>query len=66
MESLTIFPKFQVVVPKAIRELLKLKPVRRSRQSFMAIELIPLRSINQMRGFIRGINTTVDRKDGRV
>jgi len=68
METLTLSPKFQVVIPKAIRELLKLKPGQKIQAIVYGsrIELIPVRSINQMRGFIRGIDTTVDREDDRV
>lgn len=68
METLTISPKFQVVIPKAIRELLKLKPGQKIQAIVYGnrIELIPVRTMNQMRGFVRGIDTTVDREDDRI
>ena len=68
METVTISPKFQVVIPKAIRELLKLKPGQKIQAIVYGnrIELIPIRSAKRMRGFVRGIDTTVDREEDRV
>ncbi len=68
MDALTISPKFQIVIPKAIREQLGLKPG----QKLMAlshdgrIQLIPVRSVREMRGFLEGIDTTVPREKDRV
>lgn len=30
------------------------------------IELIPIREISEMRGFLKGIDSTIDRDDARV
>ena len=68
METVTVSPKFQVVIPKEIRESLQLI----SGQKIQAIlydnrvELIPMRSLASMRGFLSGIDTTVTREDDRV
>lgn len=64
MESLTISPKFQVVIPKSIRESLHLKPGQKL-QAFVyqnRIELIPVGPVDRMRGFLRGIDTVVGRE----
>ncbi|MCI0452135.1 MAG: AbrB/MazE/SpoVT family DNA-binding domain-containing protein [Candidatus Latescibacteria bacterium] len=68
MDTLTISPKFQVVIPKAIRELLKLKPGQKVQAIVYnnRIELIPVQPVARMRGFVRGIDTSVDREDDRV
>ena len=68
METLTISPKFQVVIPKAIRQLLGLKPGQKVQAVVYndRIELIPVRTPGEMRGFVRGIDTTVDREDDRT
>ena len=68
MDTLTISPKFQVVIPKAIRELLKLKPGQKVQAIVYnnRIELIPVRPLRKMRGFLRGIDTTIDREVDRT
>lgn len=68
MQTVTISPKFQVVIPKDIRERLGLAPGQKV--SAIAyedrIELIPLRPVREMRGFLQGIDTRVDREADRV
>ncbi len=68
METVTISPKFQVVIPKAIREVLGLKPGQKVQAIVYGnrIELIPVRPAKQMRGFVRGIDTSLQREDDRV
>jgi AbrB family looped-hinge helix DNA binding protein len=68
MNTLTISPKYQLVIPKAIRELLGLKPGQKVQAIAYnnRIELIPVRPIRRMRGFVRGMDTTVAREDDRV
>ena len=68
METVTISPKFQVVIPKPIRAQLGLSPG----QKFQAmvdgdrIELIPLRPARRLRGSLEGIDTTVPREPDRT
>jgi len=68
MGKVTISPKFQVVIPKEIREKLGLSPGQRVEAIAYEdrIELIPLRPIRQMRGFLKGINTSIKREADRV
>ena len=68
MAIVTISPKYQVVIPKRIREKLRLAPGRKVQAIVYdnRIELIPVRPIPQMRGFLKGIDTTVDREADRV
>lgn len=68
METVTISPKFQVVIPKGIRELLKLAPGQKVQAIAYEnrIELIPQRPMKKMRGFLKGIDTDVPREDDRV
>ncbi len=67
METVTISPKFQVVIPKQIRERLKLRPGQKVQAIVYddRIELVPVRPIRQMRGFLKGIETTVRREGDR-
>ena len=68
MTTLTISPKFQVVIPKVIRELLGLRPGQKVQAIAYEdrIELIPIRPMAEMRGFLPGIDTSVQREDDRV
>ena len=68
MEMITISPKFQVVIPKAIRDLMRLRPGQKVQAIAYdnRIELIPVRPISQMRGFLRGIDTEIPREGDRV
>ena len=68
MEAVTISPKYQVVIPRKIRESLRLKPGLKVQVLAYGnrIELIPLRKISEMRGFLKGINTEVDREPDRI
>ena len=68
METVTISPKFQVVIPKEIRDTLKLTPGQRVQAILYEdrIELIPVLAIKKMRGFLKGIDTSVPREGDRV
>ena len=68
METITVSPKFQVVIPKEIRESLKLAPGQKIQALLYEnrIELIPVRPIKKMRGFLKGIDTTIDRETDRL
>jgi len=68
MNAVTLSPKFQVVIPKAIREILRLKPGQKIQAIVYQnrIELIPVKSAKDMRGFIKGIDTEIEREGDRV
>ncbi|MBI3247308.1 MAG: AbrB/MazE/SpoVT family DNA-binding domain-containing protein [Deltaproteobacteria bacterium] len=67
METVTVSSKFHVVIPKEMREALKLTPGQTVQALLYEnrIELIPVRPITHMRGFLKGINTTVVREGDR-
>ncbi len=68
MEAVTISPKFQIVIPRKVRDSLKLKPGLKIQVLVYGnrIELIPLKKISDMRGFLEGISTEVDREPDRI
>jgi AbrB family looped-hinge helix DNA binding protein len=68
METVTISPKFQVVIPKAIRERLGLAPGQKVQAIAYEdrIELIPVQPARRLRGFLKGIDTTVPRDPDRA
>ena len=68
MDVVTISPKFQVVIPRDIRERLGLEPGQKVQALAYEnrIELIPIRPLKSMRGFLLGIDTTVRRHRDRL
>jgi AbrB family looped-hinge helix DNA binding protein len=68
MATVTVSPKYQIVIPKQIREALGLQPGAKLQivQYEDRIEFIPVRKTREMRGFLKGINTTVPREKDRV
>ena len=68
MKSVTISPKFQIVIPREIRKTLQLSPGQKSQVIVFGnrIELIPEQKIKKMRGFLKGINTHFEREEDRL
>lgn len=68
MTSVTVSPKFQVVIPLSVRQAMGLVPgVKLQVVHFEnRIEMIPLRSSKSLRGSLRGIDTSVPRDGDRV
>lgn len=68
MDTVTLSPKFQVVIPRAVREKLRLEAGEKLRVLRYAdrVELIPVRRVKQMRGFLRGMDTVIERESDRV
>lgn len=68
METVTLSSKFQIVIPQSIREELKLAPGEKLRVLRYAdrVELIPVRPVEELRGFLQGMDTSIDREDGRL
>jgi len=68
METVTVSSDFQVEIPRAVRESLGIQPGQKIQVLLHnnRIEFIPVKSMSQMRGFLEGIDTTVEREDDRV
>ena len=67
MEQVKVSPKFQVVIPKSVRESIGITPGQRLQlvQYGDRIELVPVRDIGEMRGFLAGIDTRLEREPDR-
>ena len=67
MDTVTISPKFQVVIPKALRDRLKLKAGQQVQAIAYddRIELVPVRPVKALRGALKGLDTAVPRDRDR-
>jgi AbrB family looped-hinge helix DNA binding protein len=68
MQTVTVSPKYQVVIPKEIREAMRIRPGQKLKviEYEGRIELIVDRDISELKGFLKGINTEFAREDDRV
>jgi AbrB family looped-hinge helix DNA binding protein len=68
MTTVTVSPRFQVIIPQVIRDALGIRPGQRIQalQYQDRIELIPMRPMRKARGMLKGIDTTIKRDRDRV
>ena len=68
MEVVKISPKFQVVIPRRIRNSMHLRPGQKLQvvEYGNRIEFVPIRKIKQLRGFVKGIDTELHREEDRI
>jgi len=68
MLSVTVSPKYQIVIPKEVRELMGIISGQKIQMLTYRnrIELIPIKPMKNMRGLLKGISTDVDRDDDRI
>ena len=67
MDTVTISPKYQVVIPKLIRRKLGLCPGQKVQAVAYEnrIELVLVQPARKLRGFLKGLDTRVEREDDR-
>ena len=63
MDAVTVSPKYQIVIPRSVRERMHIHPGDRLQViSFDdRIELIPVRPMRSMRGFLKGLDPRFER-----
>jgi AbrB family looped-hinge helix DNA binding protein len=68
MHSVTVSPKFQIVIPRPVRDHLQLRPGQKIQVIEYAgrVELVPERDISELKGFVKGINTAFTRETDRI
>ena len=68
METVTVSPKYQVVIPSRVRELLGVEPGQKVKVILYdnRSEMIPVRPIREARCFLKGLDTAVERDPDRL
>jgi len=68
MTSVTVSPKFQVVIPKEVRDSMGIVSGQKVQMLTYKnrIELIPIKPINELKGALKGITTGVERDKDRL
>jgi len=68
MIAVTVSPKYQVVIPRPVRDNLHLHPGQKMQviEYKGRVELIPERDISELRGFVKGINIQFEREEDRI
>ena len=65
MDTVRISSKFQMVIPRAIREKWAIKPGQKVRLIVYGnhLEVVPVRDIREMRGFLKGMSSDIQRDE---
>lgn len=68
MNTVTLSPKFQVVIPQAVRADLQLKPGQKFQVFALGgrIEIVPMQPMKELRGFLQGMNSEFVREPDRL
>ena len=68
MTTVTVSPKYQVVIPKEVRESMGIFSGQKIQVLTYQnrIELIPIKPMKKMKGFLKGIDTEVSRDKDRI
>ena len=68
MLTVTVSPKFQIVIPKEVREALHVKPGEQFQviQHEGRIEYVPVIPMKKARGLLKGMDTNIDREGDRI
>ena len=68
MKAVIVSPKFQIVIPKEVRESMGITSGQKIQMLTYQnrIELIPIKPMNKMKGFLKGINADIKREQDRV
>jgi len=65
MEAVTVYPKYQVVIPRWVREKIRIKPGEKLQVISYddRIELVPVRPMSELRGFLKGLDPSFIREE---
>jgi AbrB family looped-hinge helix DNA binding protein len=65
LDTVTLSSKYQIVIPRAIREKWQVKPGQKVRLIIYGrrLEIVPVRDIKEARGFLKGMSSEIERKE---
>jgi AbrB family looped-hinge helix DNA binding protein len=68
MTVVTVSPRYQVVIPKDVRERVGIEPGQKMQAIALGdrVELVPLRAPSELRGFLKGVKNTFERESDRA
>ncbi len=67
VSTVTVSSKYQVVIPKDVRDRLRIRPGQKVEAFAVGgmVELVPVRHISEMRGFLKGMDPNFEREPDR-
>ncbi len=68
MVTVTVSTKYQVVIPREVRDRLNLRPGKKYQVMAYGdcIEFVPVRKIGNMKGFLKGGDSSIEREKDRL
>ncbi len=68
MTTVTVSPKYQIVIPAQIRKDFAIDPGEKLQVIFFKgrLELIPVHKMKTMRGFLKNMDTSFEREPDRI
>ncbi len=68
MDTVTVSPKFQVVIPRRVREKLGIRAGQKVQVVLFQgrLELIPVEPVKKLRGYLAGLDSNVERDEDRL
>ena len=68
METSTVSLKYQIVIPLRVRKLLNIRPGQKVQVIPYEgrIEVVPVKPVRQSKGFLKGIDASIEREPDRI
>jgi len=68
MTTVTVSPKYQVVIPEDVRKSMGVRPGEKFQVVSYdgRVQFIPLRKMREMKGWLKGMDTTIAREADRL
>jgi len=68
MNPVTVSSKYQIVIPREVRESMKITPGQQMQVFELdgRIEVVPVRPVRDLRGRFKGMDTSLERAEDRI